>query len=203
MTMTMHPGSNGRTDRRSLASEIDRFDRMIDGLDKAIPAAVAEAVKESVAMAVAEAFRVTLFELISDANIQKLLREVRSSAESGGSQATTAVRSTSPLQRLRQSIASALRSTCRRVKVTIALLTSPIRTFAAGTVLTYQQLTQVWSLRKPLTVSLVVGVIVGAVGYASAPWLAGLLAGGGAVTSTLLGQFAAWIRRVHATLTMG
>ena len=50
MTATCTSHVNGRTDRRTLAAQIDRFDSMLDGLDAALLGAVKDAVSNRPAL---------------------------------------------------------------------------------------------------------------------------------------------------------
>ena len=55
-SMTTMNAINGTTQqRKSLSGQLDRLDQILDGLDQAIPSAVADAVRESVTVAVGEA----------------------------------------------------------------------------------------------------------------------------------------------------
>jgi hypothetical protein len=62
--------TNGRSERKSLASQLDRLDRILDGLADGLNEAVATAVKEAVVVAVEAAVR----ELLASAELQRRLR---------------------------------------------------------------------------------------------------------------------------------
>jgi hypothetical protein len=66
----MTTSANGRTERKSLAGQIDRLDRILDGLADGLNEAVAAAVKEAVVVAVEAAVR----ELLASAELQRRLR---------------------------------------------------------------------------------------------------------------------------------
>jgi hypothetical protein len=66
----MTTSANGRTERKSLAGQIDRLDRILDGLADGLNEAVAAAVKEAVVVAVEAAVR----ELLARAELQRRLR---------------------------------------------------------------------------------------------------------------------------------
>jgi hypothetical protein len=65
----MVTSSNGRTERKSLAGQLDRLDRILDGLADGLNEAVATAVKQAVVVAVEAAVR----ELLASAELQRRL----------------------------------------------------------------------------------------------------------------------------------
>ena len=143
MTLTM-PCVNGRKEsRRSLSQELDRFDKMIDGLDKAIPCAIADAIKESVASAVAEAFRATLFEIASNPEIIALLRGQNIPMAQAAEQPVTS--KPTLIQRLRRTVTLAWRTAMSRLTAAGTFIASPVKTLVSGSVNTYRQINQVWS----------------------------------------------------------
>lgn len=209
MTVTMNPTENGRKERRCLATEIDRFDRMIDGLDKAIVETVADAMKEAMGPAVEAAFKSTITELLSNPQILTLLSNLQPQAAATPSNQHVPEPATSNdqsvpavppkltlLQRLRQKASSVVQSTRKGLMAAVIFVTSPVRQFVTATSATCRQINKVWNLRKPLLVAGAVGIVVGVVASASAPWLSGALAGTGAAVSALLVQIAAWGRKL-------
>src|SRR5262249_20751680 len=106
-------------------------------------------------------------------------------------------------QKLRTKLADAFKGALNKVKTVARFVTSPVQTIVRGAISTYRQVNTLWNLRKPILVALGVGVVVGAVAYASAPWIAGVIAGCGAASTTLLGQFAAWARRLYGSFVVG
>jgi hypothetical protein len=75
MTMTMKTQNNGV--RKTLASQLDRLDIILDGLadnlHEAVAMATAEAVKEVVTVAVQQAVHSALIEVLTNAELQKRL----------------------------------------------------------------------------------------------------------------------------------
>jgi hypothetical protein len=65
----MVTSSNGRTERKSLAGQLDRLDMILDGLADGLNEAVATAVKQAVVVAVEAAVR----ELLASAELQRRL----------------------------------------------------------------------------------------------------------------------------------
>jgi hypothetical protein len=66
----MTTSANGRTERKSLAGQIDRLDRILDGLADGLNEAVASAVKVAVTAAVEAA----VIEVLTSAELQRRLR---------------------------------------------------------------------------------------------------------------------------------
>jgi hypothetical protein len=201
MAATINPAANGQKQRRSLSHELDRFDSMIDGLDQAIQNVIGDAVKESVGAAVGEAVRATVLEIASNPDLIAMLR--------GGVPATTPASTVehpaapqapavSVLGRVRQSMSFAWQWVLNKLKATGRVIIWPVQTVVRGVTGVYRDLNQMWSLRKPVLIALGVGLLVGGVASACAPWLAGLLSGVGAAGATLGAQFIAWSRRIYA-----
>jgi hypothetical protein len=71
--------------RKTLASQLDRFDRVLDGLAENLNAAVADSVKESVAVAVKE----VLAQFLTHTEVPKRLKEVHDAV--APTRATTAI----------------------------------------------------------------------------------------------------------------
>jgi hypothetical protein len=71
----MTTSANGRSERKSLAGQLDRLDTILDGLADGLNEAVATAVKEAVVVAVEAAVR----ELLASAELQRRLRAEPSS----------------------------------------------------------------------------------------------------------------------------
>jgi hypothetical protein len=61
--------------RKSLASQIDRLDAILDGLSEALQGAVADTVKAAVGQAVQEAVRAVLTEVPTNRDLQQQLQE--------------------------------------------------------------------------------------------------------------------------------
>ena len=48
MTVTANTSNKGKHQRKSLASQLDHFDNMLDGLDQALKEVIADTVREAV-----------------------------------------------------------------------------------------------------------------------------------------------------------
>jgi hypothetical protein len=73
MSTSTTPAANGRVERKTLAQLLDKFDLMIDGLDRAIAEAVGDAVRSAVGAAVGEALRAAVVELATNPDLVPLL----------------------------------------------------------------------------------------------------------------------------------
>jgi hypothetical protein len=199
-TNTINNGSTHQ--RKTLSGQLDRLDNMLDGLDQAIPAAVADAVRVSVTVAISEAVRTTLLELISNPEIIHFMRTgtVPSPSPSAPSQAQPGANSggLTSSQQIGQSLKRAWLWSKKKVVSTSTAIFSPVRVLCQGVVDGFREINRVMSLKRPILIALGVGVAVGITGYASAPWLAGVLSGIGDMGVTLAGHMAVWGRRVLA-----
>lgn len=197
MSVTTMPHANGRQQqRKSLSSQLDRLDSILDGLDGALSGAITDAVKEAVTTATAEAVRATLIEVITNPDLIALLR--------GGAlpiaQPHVPVATIPDEAALPQpnAISRAWRWSINKLKAVGQGIKSRVRSARDGVVSTYRQASSIWSLRRPVLIALGVGAVIGVTCYASSPWLAGVVSGVAASVAALGVQLAAWARRVFA-----
>lgn len=201
MTATMKAHANGSTNgtlpRKSLSSQIDRLDHILDGLDQALQGAITDAVKEAVSVAVGEAVKVTLTELVTNPEIIQLLRGiVPSQAEPAKIPEAHPV---TPASQLAHNVAMIATWVKDRVVSGVRKIIAPIRNTTTGAVATMRHINRIWALRRPLTIAAVTGLAVGiAVGCAAGPWLAGIVSGVGAMGTMLGAQFSLWTKRLFA-----
>src|SRR5262245_48601194 len=198
MTTTTTQVSNGRL-RRSLAEQIDRLDRILDGLAEALNEAVAAAVKEAVGIAVQQAVQAVLLEVLTNAD---LLDQVRSAVaphppvepkEPGPGPRKR------PWANLAGSAAGWLFAAFEKARVVtgavVGAVTGTVRK-AAGKLVTCWRLTT--RFRVPVVLAAVIGVGVGTGAYFGGPYVAaftGWLAG---FVTTLAAQAGVWMKRVFA-----
>src|SRR5262249_50665586 len=71
--MSTHTSNNGRV-RKTLASQLDRLETILDTLGDNLPDAISSAVERSVGMAVKEAVQAVVVELISNPALQEQLQ---------------------------------------------------------------------------------------------------------------------------------
>src|SRR3954469_9616049 len=67
--------------RKQLSEQLDRLDGVIDALDEGLKGAVADAVRDAVGAAVNEAVQGVLLELMTNAELQKAVRQAAAPAE--------------------------------------------------------------------------------------------------------------------------
>jgi hypothetical protein len=198
--------TNGRGERKSLAGQLDRLDRILDGFADGLNEAVAQAVKETVAAAVEAAVR----EVLTSAELRRrqhaeeaarpgLLRRavatlgrglvsaaqgcwawVTTLVERGRDQATEAV---AALRQGRQAMAGRARrgmtAFARRVWLSGLVAASLVRRF-----------------RRPLLVALASGLLLGVGCYLAGPAVASAVSGLAGFVASLAAGTLARLRRV-------
>ena len=203
MSITMNPTANGRIPRKNLSDQLDRLDRILDGLDGALAGAITEAVKDAVSTSVAEAVRVTLIEIVTNPDVIALFRGGIPAAPQATSESNPKVPSRVTLvDRIRQGISTAWKWSLTKVKAVGQAITSRARNIRAGVVGGVRKINMIWRLKRPLLIALGVGSVMGTVAYASSPWMAAVLSGIAATGATLGAQLALWTRRLFASFSM-
>jgi len=202
MTVTMKPNSNGNVQRKSLASQLDRLDSILDGLDQALTGAITEAVKEAVSTAVSEAVRATLIEVVTNPDVLALLRggiaPVASVQVSASAAADSAAPRPTVVGRVRRFVSSSWKRALAKVRGVGAGVAQRIRSVRDGIKATYQGISAIWRLKRAVLIALGIGAAVGVVGYVASPWCAGVIGGIGAMGTALGAQLAFWTRRLFA-----
>jgi hypothetical protein len=199
MSITLNPTANGRMPRKNLSDQLDRLDRILDGLDGALAGAITEAVKDAVSTSVAEAVRVTLIEIVTNPDVIALLRGGSLAAFQASPKVAARV---TVVDRIRQGVSAAWKWSLRKLKAIGLAITTRARSIRAGVVGTVRSVNMVWRLKRPLLIALGVGSVMGAVAYASSPWMAAILSGIAATGATLGAQLALWTRRLFASFSM-
>lgn len=198
MTATATPLANGRP-RKSLASQLDRLDSILDGLDQGLAGAITDAIKEVLPAATAEAVRATIVELVTNPDIITLIRTGGVPIAPSMAPSSVPMQAPQPAESKPNAIARAWRWTTSKVKGIGQGIASRVRGVREGAVGVYRQASSIWSLRRPVLISLGVGMVVGMICYASSPWLAGMVSGLAASVAALGVQLAVWARRVFAS----
>src|ERR1700746_3724850 len=80
--MTTMTQSNNRTERKSLAEQIDRLDKILDGLAEGLNEAVVTAVQDAVTVAVRQAIQAVVTEVLTNPDLLAMLRGPLASAAS-------------------------------------------------------------------------------------------------------------------------
>ena len=187
MTATTNLTNNGRRDSRpSLSQQIDRLNLILDGLAEAIPATVADSVRDSVGVAVAEAVRATFLEIAGNPELMAQLRQAPAPAE-------PAKKPQSLTGRIGAFVGGAWRRLTHQCQAAGEVVAGTARKVGGAV----DKLNRVWSLR-PVLIALGVGSVFGAAVSLTSPWLSGVLSGISAAAATLGAQFAAFTRRMCA-----
>lgn len=191
MSETHNSAANGRAQRRSLSSELDRFDQMIDGLDQAIREVIADGFKESVRPAIGDAVRATLLDLVMNPESLGMV---------GGENLATAVRQ--PAEdttntKTRPTVFQRLGNNLAEFRLWIA---AKLRTLGQGLAWPFHKMSEVCpsGSRRPIVGALLIGLLVGCLSTAGAPWIAAIISGLGAMGAAVGAQMIQWKRRMFA-----
>jgi hypothetical protein len=198
--------TNGRSERKSLASQLDRLDQILDGLADGLNEAVAQAVKEAVVVAVEAAVR----ELLASAELQRRLHPepaertglVRRAAKALGRGLLNAARKcwgwvTTVASRGREKAAEAMAALQQGQEALAGRARRGLTTFArrvwlAGFVV--RSLAK--RFRRPLLVALASGLVIGLGCYLAGPAVASTVSGLAGFAGTLAASLGGRLRRV-------
>ena len=211
MTQMLTPSSNGKV-RKSLASQLDRFDGVLDGLADAIPQVVADTVRSVTAQVVRDAVQAAVSEVLANPDILEKLRNasappvVQATAWIDATSAESAVSvpdSPSIGQRIAKGwgrvrgFLAGLRDGCatkvERMGTAVANTWSGMIN-AIGAVLA--PLAVLPRIARYLEFAFAIGVLASLVALFCGPWVASALSGVGAFGSTLALQIGLWVRRM-------
>lgn len=195
--------SNG-TARKSLASQLDRFDQMLDGLSEALNDSVAAAVKEAVATAVREAVQAVLTELLTNPALAAKLQGLAGAAPRQATPPPTWPQRVAPLVRWLAATFQTLGAQRRVAVQWTRQCGSGLVACAAGLCTTVRGVARrVRRLGAPLLLALLCGLTLGAAAFAAGPGLAAVLSGGSGFAAALLAQVGFWLRRALAACDGG
>jgi uncharacterized membrane protein YccC len=182
------PAANGRA-RKSLEGQLDRFDRILDGLADALNESVADAVRDAVGQAVREAVHAVVAELVANPDVAKALAAAHGLTAPPAPPPEPAVprgpslreRLAARWHRLRSGVAAAtgrvVGAVFGWVRSTRALLTAAVRLARAD--------------RRGVTLTALVGVVVGIGCHLCGPAVAVTVSGIASATLALVG----WLLR--------
>jgi hypothetical protein len=194
--------TNGRV-RKSLAEQIDRLDRVLDGLAEGLNEAVAQAVREAVGIAVKEAVQAVLTEVLANPEVLEKLRGVASPA--------AALPAAEPSQsRLGELLTGCWNWIGARVQAVRQVISNGLewsgQIFAAccrlARICSAAALSRIRALRcvaLQLLTAIGVGVAVGTATYFAGPWLAVAVSAMGGFAMTLAVHAGIWLRRTFGT----
>jgi hypothetical protein len=163
--------------RKSLSEQIDRLDKILDGLAQALNGAVAHAVTQAVSLAVKETVQTVLTEVLSNPDIRAQLQG------SAVAPANTPVACLPPARSIVNWVGKTATRFARWCSARLCALAQVCRR-------TVEQIrrgatdlgTRLWGLRSfmfPVAAALVLGVATGVAAYCAGPWLAGVVGGVG------------------------
>jgi hypothetical protein len=180
--------------RKSLSEQIDRLDKILDGLASALNGAVADAVTQAVSLAVKEAVQTVLTEVLDNPDLRAQLQG------SAIAPANTPLAGLPPARsivnwvgRTLTGIASWCSARLRALSQVSRRIVQHVRWVATDL------LARVQSLRlfvPPLAAALLLGVATGVAAYCVGPWLAGLVGGAGSLGLRLAVRMQRFLRLV-------
>jgi hypothetical protein len=190
--------TNGRQERKTLASQLDRLDNTIDALADGLERWVADAVRQAVTVAVAEAVQAVLRELLAR---PELLRQFVPPAAPVSPAEPQPQQGFSPLRRAWMEVCTRLAS----VWVWLRSNAGGARGTLAERVRGYWQRVReaarkIWGLRWPVLLSLGIGLLAGGVGYVTGPVVSAVALGLCSAAMSLLAFLAAPLVRLWKSL---
>jgi hypothetical protein len=185
----MSTTTNGQV-RKTLASQIDRLDSILDGLADNLNEAVADAVREATGAAIEQAVHKALLEVLTSPDLISLIGGIASSyqpvppaaappAEEGGCPGL--------LQRLAATRAWA----GRQARAAGAACHRTLGALKVG-------LLGLWNLRTRLLAAVGIGATVGLGAYLAGPWLSALVGGAAGCALSLFARARTWLQRMFA-----
>jgi hypothetical protein len=186
MTVT---NTNGQVQRKTLASQLDRLDSIIDALANGLNETVADVLRQTVAVVVPQVVQGIVQQVLTHPDVLRLLaaQQVASAApvampvEPDQAQPTNSGGICRWVGRKISNGWSGLCNKIRRLPEGIRFLGRKIR----------HGLHKVWEYRRPVFISLVVGLAAGGIGYWGGEVIASLALGLCSSTMTFLGIVAA------------
>jgi hypothetical protein len=182
--------------RKSLSEQIDRLDKILDGLAQALNGAVADAVTQAVSLAVKEAVQTVLTEVLSNPELRAHLQGSAPAPIAVDAYPATRSTGTSVVDRVAQSAAHLANWCTARLYALAQLGRRAIQ--QVGRVVAGLS-ARVQSLRVfvgPLSAALLLGVATGIAAYCAGPWLAGVVGGGGSLSLRLALHMRRLLRQV-------
>src|SRR5262245_31026679 len=194
--------SNGRPARKTLASQIDKLDSMLEGLGESIEATVADAVRAAVVVAVREAVVAVLREMLANPEVLARLRDALPPS-------TPPVAKPAFGSSLKERLARAWSWLGARVRSVLGACQSGLNQLGEGAVHVKERVQQagqaVWlrlrllrRFRGQLLLAAGVGVAAGVAAFLAAPWLAALLSGLGGFMTAIVVQGGVVLLRLAA-----
>jgi hypothetical protein len=196
---------NGRVQRKTLASQLDRLDNTIDALADGVNKAVADAVREAVTLAVQQAIELVVREVLAR---PELLRQLTGQTIPAAVPAATEPVPAKPakpamLMSVLSWIGSKFRGIFKWAGRKSCGVPSRIRSVCQWA---REKGQSVWAFRGAVAVSLLIGLAVGMAGYLAGPFLSSVALGACSsamsLSTFLAAPFVRLWRRMKTQLTL-
>jgi hypothetical protein len=171
--------------RKSLSEQIDRLDKILDGLAQALNGAVADAVTQAVSLTVNEAVQTVLTEVLSNPDLRAHLQGSAVAPVAAGNDPAIRSAATSLVNRVAQNAAHLANWCIAQLHALTQLGRRAVQ--QVGRVAT-DLLARMQGLRlfvRPLAAALLLGIATGIAAYCAGPWLAGVVGGAGSLSLRL------------------
>lgn len=190
--------TNGKA-RKSLASQLDRLDEMLDGLSEALNESVAMAVKDAVTLAVREAVQAVMTEVLSNPAIVARLQALAGTAPRQATPRRTWQDRVAPLARRVVGVCQVIRENVQAVAQWTRQRVCGVAARARGTWTAVRGVARyVRPFGAPLLAALLCGLVLGVAAFSAGPGLSAMISGGSGFTAALLAQVGLWLRRALA-----
>jgi hypothetical protein len=198
--MSSTVSNNGKA-RRSLATELDRLDQMLDGLANGLNEAVGDAVKAALGGGMHEMVRAVLTELFNSPETLAKLRAVLGATPAGAALPVPARRG----MRKRlcglwsgiRACARKLRQACAaRVRLQWGRVCSTGKGIRQALVVVRNHLPMARPFRRQILTAFAFGLGMGVLAWFAGPWLASFASGFGGFTIALAAQAGLWFWRM-------
>jgi len=202
--------SNGRVSRKTLSTQIDRLDGILDGLSEALSESVAMAVKEAVSSVVREAVEAAVKEVLSSPDLLKVALAHHTQPAAQTQPATLKVKgrtlwealgatwtwlrekATEKAGEVKKSLGVAWTWCLEKLGQGCNWMNSRWNGFAAGCLSLGSNLVAMgqglWQFRQTCSIALSVGLISGVASYLAGPMICAILCGMGGAALSLAGM---------------
>jgi len=202
---------NGHLPRKTLSTQLDRLDEILDGLADSLNGAVAQAVKDAVGLAVQEAVQGVLTEVLTNPELLEKLRPEPIPQAVPPTPAATGPGWLSRLAGLAKSacakgcnlakqgcskVAQLARAGWAAVNAGVAYLSGRVKVLARGLwAFLGGAVSVAWQVRKPLLIALSVGSAIGLGWYLAGPVVSSAVSGCAGFVGSLVARAVNCLRR--------
>jgi hypothetical protein len=190
--------ANGQVQRKTLASQLDRLDSIIDALANGLNETVADVLRQTVAVVVPQVVQGIIQQVLTHPDVLRLLAAQQVVA------ATPATAVVEPVETHQSKLGRMCRWVGRKSSNCWSGICSKIRKLPEGIRFLGRKIGQglqkVWEYRRPVFISLAVGLAAGGIGYWGGEVIASLALGLCSSTMTFFGIVAAPFIRLWKSL---